>query len=151
MITYHKEKLSDIIEEMKPLVELHYDEVHAYKGKVALNPDWERYRVMDEQGYIHTTTCRDNGKLIGYCVFLISTNLHYQDHKYAINDVLYLDREHRGGTVAFTMLSYAETLLKECGVSVMTMHMKVHVPFEKLMEALEFKQVEKVFGKFIGE
>jgi len=151
MITYHEERLTDVIDEMKPLVEKHYEEVHAYKDKVPLNPDWEKYKELDSLGMMHTTTVRDGGKLIGYCVFLVSKNLHYKDHVYAINDVLYLDESYRGTAVAFTLLALAERLLKDIGVSVMTIHMKTHVPFDGLMRALDFNKIEYLYGKYIGD
>ena len=151
LITYHEEKLIDIIDEMKPLVELHYEEVHAYKGKVALNPDWDRYKFLDSINLMHTTTIRDDGVLVGYCVFMVAPNLHYKDHVYAINDVLYVSTELRHTTAAGTLLSFAEKCLQDIGVSVVTMHMKTHVPFDGLMTKLGYKKVEYVYGKYIGE
>ena len=60
------ERLKSFVDEMKPLLLNHYDEVHLFKGKVEFNPDYDGYLAIDEAGMLHSVTVRLDGKLIGY-------------------------------------------------------------------------------------
>ena len=151
MSTYQVEKMGDVIEEMKPLFELHYKEIALNKDVIALNPDYDRYLALEELGMLHIVTVRDEGVLIAYYVSFVHANIHYRDHVFAANDILYVDEAYRGSTVAYRMISFAEKELKKLGVSVMTVHMKTDFPFERLCEKRGMKRSEYIYTKFIGE
>lgn len=151
MIGYNVETLAQCLEEMKPLLEEHYSEIAMYKDKIELNPDYDTYFALEENGHLHIVTVRDEGKLIGYYVSYIHKNMHYQDHLFAVNDVLFLHPDYRGGTVAYRMIRYAEEQLKALGVSVIMLHMKVAYPFEELCQALGMDKAEYVYTKFLGD
>lgn len=150
--TYQREYLDDVLEELEPLLQLHYEEVCFYKDKLELKPAYDLYRILESLGTIHIYTARtEEGELVGYAVSLIQKNLHYSDHGYAVNDVLYVAEDHRHTDLAPTLISNLEKEFKEMGVSVMTFHMKTYKTFEKLMDTLGFEKQEYLFGKFIKE
>lgn len=151
MITLQVEKLESCLEEMKPLLLEHYKEVHAFPDKIPFNPDYSKYEQLEQNDMLHIATVRDKGRLIGYCVSMLVTNLHYSDHVYAINDVVYLDKDYRGSNVAYDMIKFAESCYKALGVSVMTIHMKTKLPFVRLCEAIGMERLEYLYGKYIGE
>jgi len=47
-------------------------------------------------------------------------------------------------------LKFVEEKFKEMRVSVMTIHMKVDFPFEKLCEAFGMDKVEYLYTKYLG-
>lgn len=149
MITYQEEKYGDVIEELKPLFEAHYTEIALYQDKIALNPDYDTYDRLGDSLVIYTA--RDGEELIGYTIFFVKAHLHYKDHLYAMNDILYLDRKHRGGEVALELTSFSEAMLEDMGVSVVIMHMKSYAPFETLMQVQGFEKVEYLYSKYIGK
>lgn len=149
MITYQEEKLKDVLEEMKPLFENHYKEIALYQDKIKLNPDYDKYLVMQDS--LVVVTAKDEEVIIGYAIYFISHHLHYKDHMYACNDILFLDEKYRGGIVALDLTNKAEDVLCDKGVSVITMHMKSYAPFETLMEVQGFEKVEYLYSKYIGE
>ena len=151
MITYQEEKLSDILPEMKPLLEEHWEEVAWYKDTIKLNPDYDMYLMMEERGRVHVSTARDDGKLVGYTVNFVAPNPHYSDHVYAVNDIIFLLPEYRHGFTAKGMIDYSEQKLEEMGVSVMTFHMKLANPFTTLLESCGFDCQELLFSKKLGE
>ena len=144
------ERLSSFINELKPLLEKHYKEVHVYRKVVDFNPDYETYLSLDEAGVLHCVTARVDGKLVGYFISTVSASLHYMDHKYAVNDVVYIDKGLRGSNLAYDMISFAENEYKKMGVSVYTLHIKTAIPCEKLMNSLELKKIESIYSKYIG-
>lgn len=151
MIGYNVETVDQCIEELKPLLEAHYEEIAMYKDKIKLNPDYNTYYQLEAHGNLHIVTVRDEGVLIGYYISYIHPNPHYRDHLFAVNDVLFVHPDYRGGTTAYRMIRYAQEKLKELGVSVMMLHMKVAFPFESLCEALGMDKAEYVYSKYLGD
>lgn len=150
MIEYKVETLDTCLEEMKPLLHKHYLEVALYQDKIEFNPDYDKYYTMEEMGMLHIVTVRDDGNLIGYFISMINENIHYSDHTYALNDVLYVDEDYRNSGVGQTMFDYAEAQLENLGVSVIIIHMKTEKPFDSLCENLDYDYAERIYTKYIG-
>jgi hypothetical protein len=72
------------------LLEQHWEEIALNKGAIKLNPDWDTYFDLEDKGNLKIFTAREDGKLVGYFVVLCRHHLHYKDHLFAFNDVLYL-------------------------------------------------------------
>lgn len=151
MIVYSVEKLSECLEEIKPLLEHHYEEVAMYKDKIKLEPDYDKYLSMADDGLLHVVTARDEGKLIGYFVSFLLPHIHYSSTVYAVNDILFIDKEYRNAKVGLGLFSYAEEQLKAEGASVIVIHMKTSVPFDSLCEGLGYDYAERNYSKYIGD
>lgn len=151
MITYQEEELKDCLDEMKPLLEDHWKEIALNKEKVKLNPDYDKYLEADEKGLLHVLTARDNDKLIGYFISFVQMHIHYKDHLFAVNDILFIDKNYRKGSTGYKMFKKAEESLKEIGVDVLVIHSKVNNDFKPIMDKLNFERVEYIYSKFIGE
>lgn len=150
-VTFQIETLDECLEEMKPFLKLHWEEVALYKDKILLNPDYNKYYELEKIGILRISTARDEGKLVGYFISMIQPHIHYQDHLYAVNDILYLDESYRGADVAIGLFQFAEEDLKDLGVSVLIIAMKTAKPFDALCEALDYTNVERVYSKYIRE
>lgn len=150
-ITYKREYLIDCLEEIKPILEDHYYEVAMYQDKIDLNPDYEKYTKLEELGMLHLVCARDGDKLIGYFISVISPNMHYSDHLYAVNDILFLKSEYRNALVGQKMFQKAEELLKGEGVSVIAIHMKTALPFDSLCKGMGYDYAERNYTKYIGD
>lgn len=151
MITYHKEKLCDIKEEIAPLLVEHYKEIAMYKDKVQLAPDWEKYDMMDKADILKIVTVRDNGELVGYYLSMVIPNPHYSRDLFAVNDIVLIKPEYRNAKVGVGLFQYVEAWMKDLGVSVMTVHMKTFLPFDKLCEGLGWDYAERLYTKCIKE
>ena len=151
MITYQVEKWSDIVMELSEIFDANWEETGHYQDKLNLNPDYDKYAILDENGLLHVVTTRDGEKLVGYFISLVTTHLHYKDTLHAMNDMLYLIKDYRKGRIAINMFKYAEKDLQERGVKVLTLSMKTMQPFDSLCESLGYSNIERVYGKYIGE
>ena len=78
MIKFGVERYSQVNEDIKELIKLHYDEIAVNKEDIPLDPDWDRYKLLDDKGLIMIITARDEGRLVGYSIFFISNHLHYK-------------------------------------------------------------------------
>lgn len=150
-ITYQKERLKDIKEELIPLLEEHYREIAAYQDKIKLSPQWETYHTLDEGGFLKISTVRDNGKLVGYYINIVTPSLHYSEDIYATNDIVLIKPKYRNASVGSGLFKFTESWMKELGVSVMSVHMKVKQPFDDLCLKLGWDYTERLYTKCIKE
>jgi len=150
MISYQQEFYDSVSEDIKPLIEQHWEEIALNKDKIKLNPDWEAYQSLEDQGKLKIFTVREDSELVGYFIVVVGTHIHYKDHLFASNDIIYLSPKHRKTGTGIKLIEFAEKCLAEDGVSVLTINTKVHRPFDKLMDFLKFNKVERVYSKYIG-
>lgn len=145
------ERLVFVKKEMQSLLELHWELIALNKESIKLNPNWAEYVRLDEAGILKLYTARQDGKLVGYFAVTVNTSLHYQDHKFATNDVIFIHPDYRNGSAGYKLIKYAEDQLIQMDVSLMIMNTKIHQPFDKLLERMGFKQIERIYSKYIGK
>lgn len=148
-ITYQQEFLDTVEKDIKPLLQDHWEEVAVNKSVIKMNPDWEAYHNLEDNGALRIFTARSDDTLIGYFVVLIRSHIHYKDHIFAANDVLFLKQEHRKGLTGAKLMKFAEKCLKDDGVSVLVVNTKRHKPFDGLLEWLGYSHVENVYSKYL--
>ena len=150
-ITYQQESLATCKEDAQHLLEQHWEEIALNKEYIKLNPDWDAYYDLEDVGALKIFTARDDNKLIGYFVVLCRKHLHYVDHVFAFNDILYLRVDYRKGLTGAKLMKFAEKCLKEDGVSVMVVNTKRHKPFDSLLEWLGYKHAENIYTKLLRD
>ena len=151
MITIQDESLLSVKEDIKPLLEEHWRLVALNQGAIKLNPNWKEYAKLYTAGILKIFTARDDGELVGYFVLLVNKSIHYQDHFFATNDVVFVLPDSRAGATGYKLIKFAEDYCKASGVSLMMVNTKVHIPFDKLMIGMGFDLIERVYSKFLGK
>lgn len=148
-ITYQVERWNDVVCELYPFAELHWNEIALDHNTVPLCMDWARYYKMDNDNSLHTVTVRDNGIVIGYHVSVISGHLHYSSTLHAMVDLYYILPAYRKGRIGIKLFKYTEDSLKAIGVHKIITGTKVHKDNSKLFEYLGYKNTEIIFTKLI--
>lgn len=148
---YQQEFIDNVYEDCQHLIEQHWEEIALNKDKIKLNPNWDAYKKLEGIGAFRIFTARDEGKLVGYFAVFVEPNLHYQDHLFARNDVIFLQKEYRKGFCGARLIKFAEKCLKEDGVSVLMINTKVHKDFSPVLERMGFNKTEIIHTKYIGE
>lgn len=146
---YQQEFLEQVEKDILVLIDLHYKEIALNQSKVKLNPDWALYADLEAEGKLKIFTARDAGVLVGYFVVVVGVNMHYKDHLFACNDIIYLHKDYRRGFAGVKLIKFAKACLTEDGVSVLTINTKVHQPFDKLLERLGFNLIERVYSSYL--
>lgn len=151
MIEFSEESLEVFIEESLEHFTAQWLETEMYQDKLVLDPNWDMYYAMESKGMLASFTARDEGNLIGYAVYFLSPHQHHKEHLTADSDIVYLEPSYRGTGIAFDLYSYAESKLKEKGVSVIMLRMKDRIPFEPLANKLGYSKEEIAYAKWIGD
>jgi|TARA_R110000744_G_scaffold239681_1_gene357071 GNAT superfamily N-acetyltransferase len=151
MIKIAYECLANVKEDIKPLIEKHWEMVALNQGTIKLNPNWKEYARLDANGVLRAFTARKDGQLVGYCVLTVSQSIHYSDHVFANNDVTFVLPEHREGATGYKLLKFAEDHCKDNGISLLNINTKVHIPFDNLLIGMGFDLIERIYSKFLGK
>ncbi len=146
-VVYAEETLNQAKADAIPLLIRHYEEIALNKDIIKFNPNWDMYEKYESIGALKIYTAREDGIMIGYFVVSVAPNLHYQDHIFAQNDIIYIAPEHRKGFTGWKLIKFAEEKLKEYGASILMINVKRHKPFDKLLDRLGFENIENVFSK----
>jgi GNAT superfamily N-acetyltransferase len=145
------ENLSQVKEDILPLLDDHWEEVAVNKDTIEMNPCWDTYASMEEAGKLGIFTARLDGNLIGYFVIIASESPHYKGHIFGVNDVIYLKPEYRGTHLGSKLITFVEKAIEDVGVSVLVINTKTHVPFDKTLNRLGFTHIENVYSKKLGK
>lgn len=148
-ITYQQEFLVTTEKDARPLLEKHWQEIAVNKEHIKLNPDWEAYADLEASGNLKIFTARDGSTLVGYFVVFVRNHIHYKDHLFAHNDILFLSEPYRKGFTGIKLIKFAEECLKADGVSVLTINTKTHKPFDGVLQRLGFNHVENIYSKLL--
>lgn len=149
MITFQTEPWSDFEEEGAALCVRHWEEIALNKDAIKLDPDWQRYRRIDAEGLLSVTTAREEGKLVGYQVYIVTPHLHYKSSLTALSDVLYLAPEHRQGTTGIRLMKAAEEALVKRGVQKVVQNVKLKNDWGLILERMGYSPIERIYAKML--
>lgn len=143
-IVFAVEPLEKVQEQIFPLLQMHYKEISAFQD-IPLDPDWDRYKKMEELGILVIFTAREEGELIGYNVFFVNTNGHYKGSLQANQDVVFINPKKRGFGKLF--LNWCDEQLKTLGVQVCYHHIKAKHNFGAMLESLGYELVDLIYAR----
>lgn len=150
MLTAQVEDFVPFLEEVKPLLQGHWEELALNKDKVPLDPQYEQYLKYDAEGKILVVTLRDAGALVGYFVGLIAPGFHYKTCLTYTMDIFYVKPDARGNKGGQIMVTFLENELKRRGVQRTLMGTKCHKDAGWLFEKLGYEKVEVYYSKWLG-
>lgn len=140
------ENLARVRREIEPLIKQHYDDIALNKDIIKLNPDWEGYARLDNINALRVYTARKDDELVGYFVVIVSKSLHYRDHLFANNDIIFLAKSARKGLTGVKLIKYAIESLAAEGITKLHVNTKAHQPFDAILERLNFEEIERVYS-----
>ena len=149
MIRIYEVKTSEVAPTLQALYKLHWEEVANYKDKVFLEVDFELINSLDDKGRLISIVAEEDGDIIGYAMFIISTHLHYKSLVTAANDVLFLREDKRKSGVGLKLINESLRIVKEKGATKVTFHIKPNHDFSPLLKRMGFLHEELIYGKLL--
>ena len=151
MLTAAPESFPAFLEEVKPLLPAHYEELALDKDRVPLSPQYDEYLRRDAQGMVLCIALRDTGKLVGYFIGFIAPGLHYSTCLTLHLDIFWIHPDHRGQKGGFTLFKAMEAEAKRRGVQRLFVGSKTHLPADYLFEKLGYRKVESVYSVMLED
>lgn len=156
--TYAVETFEAVWPEMKPLWDLHWQEVALDHGNVKLDPDIQGYLALENLGMLHVVCMRKQGRLVGYHISFVKPHLHYASTLHSFADVFFVKPEFRVGFAGIRMLKEVERTLAQRGVKKMMTGTKLHdspvtgksLDMSRIFRRLGWRETEHIFTKCIG-
>lgn len=151
MITAQIESFTEQLDELKPLLPLHYEELALNKDTVPLDPQFDIYMARERAGELLFVTLRDAGELVGYFIGFIAPGLHYRTCLTCTMDIFYVRQDKRGAGAGQILFAMVEQELKRRGVQRWFVGSKLHKDSSFLFEKLGFQKVEVYYSKMLGD
>ena len=144
---YQQEFYHQVKEELPKLISMHWEEIALNQDVIKLDPDWEAYEKMEQDGKLRIFTSREDGYLVGYFIVILNRSLHYKEHIHAMNDIIFLHPKHRKGFMGIKLIKFAEKCLKDDGISFLIINSKIHKQFDAILNRMGYSHIENVFTK----
>ena len=146
-ITYQQEPLCKVVSEINELLSLDWEEVGRFGDLYPLEPDWELYQVIEDNGSLRVFTARDDKILVGYFTVVSSPSLHSKGKLIASNDVIFLHPNYRKGFVGVKLFKFAEKCIKEDGFQQLQVSYTERFDISPILSMLGYTKVETKFEK----
>ncbi len=149
MIILEQEILTEpLSQEMLAIYQDYYARSKGREGVPPLDFRWEVFYQLQDLGLFRVYTARENGKLLGVAMYVVTEHLHYKGYMVADCDGLSVHLDARGRGIGRQLVDFAADELKEQGVNVMAHRARMVYDETPLFEKLpEFQMVEKVYTR----
>lgn len=104
---------------------MHYQEIAWDQDICPLEPDWDTYYALAENGILHVLGAFYNGHLAGYCFNRVGTHDHYVGTRFAHTEMFWLHPRFRKGWQPVKMFLENRRGLKERGAVIATISLKL--------------------------
>ena len=151
MLTLQVESFTELLDELKPLLPLHWEELALNKDKVPLDPQFDVYIRREAAGEVMTITARQDGRLAGYFIGFVAPGLHYKTCLTLIMDIFFIHPDSRNGFAGIKLFKAVEAEARRRGVQRIIVGSKIHADASILFERLSYSPVETYFAKWIGD
>ena len=149
-MVFARERMEDVVSEMKLRHQAHWNETEAHRHGLALNPDYEIFIRYERAGRYVLFTLRNDGRLQGNCALYLDKSTHTQT-LIATEDTLYLLPEARKRRAARQFIKYCETALKSLGVKEINVSVKTVNKAGRFFRMLGYRHVENGLSKILED
>lgn len=144
--TFAQEPIAEVLHEIKPLLWAHFKELSFYPD-IPLEPAWDRYAKAEAAEALRIYTARHRGQLVGYAIFTVDFAAHYRSSLQALQDILWVAKEHRG-RYGLGLVRFAEQQLRDEGVQVIRHHVKAaHPALGELLTRMGYRVEDYLMSK----
>lgn len=146
MITFQKESFTKFISDGKELFFVHNQEVVEQVEGIPLDVNYKAYFKMEALDKLEVHTVRDDGKLIGYSLWMLYYHPHYKTSLTANSTLIYIMPSYRKGLLGYKLIKWSIDRIKDRGVQRILIGVKPDHDFSKILERLGASFFEKIYS-----
>lgn len=137
-LTFGWERARHVFDEpnIHDLLKAHWREVGCDHAGCPLDPDFDRFVELDDQGLYRIWAARDGATFVGYAGWFVQPHLHFRRTLHATCDLVMLSPEYRG--YGIEMLRQAFQALRALGVQRCIMESTDALPLSPVLTRLGF-------------
>lgn len=145
MITFQKENIRTALNDIMKFLPFHHKEV---KDELGLDPNFEHYLQLEENGMIVVFTIRgEENLLFGYQVFVVSKHLHDRASLQAYQDILYVTPSLRGRGFGERFILWCDSQLADIGVELVIQEVRPAKDFSSTLIRAGYKHHGVLYAK----
>lgn len=145
------ERFDNVLQELKPLHEMHWLETEKHRHGLVLKPAYEAMSADDRYGNLLQFTVRRAGDLVGNLRMYVHESRH-TDNRIASEDTLHVHPEHRDGMLGLKLVRYAESCMSKLPrVAEIECNSKTLNKADVLMRRLAYSPVGIMFHKYLKD
>lgn len=146
---FSRESFATLSEDSLEFLNEEYAETGQFQDEVPLDIDWDALFEYDRRGQLACFSLRlEDGTLIGYAMFILSTTLHAKSTLHAMTDVIYVRPKYRKGLVGVKFIHFCEAQVKAMGAKIIHMIMKAD-PSYRFLERSGYRIFEVTYMKVL--
>lgn len=149
-VTFQVERMSDLVDEIKPLHVAHWNETEKHRHGQSLSADYAAFVASERAGQYVLFTTRKDGLLIGNCACYLHRSTHTQ-RLVATEDTLFVLKAHRSGRMGIEFFKYCERVLTEIGASEVRLKVSTTNAVDKMLQRQGYEFTAHELSKQLGE
>jgi predicted GNAT superfamily acetyltransferase len=135
---------------VQALFERHYEEVALHKDVMQLDPSWDHYYALEEQGMLLVLGVFVDQVLVGYSVNFFDGHLHHQQSQVCYNDLLFVDPSHRRGRLGLRLVHATEDAARQRGACLILWQAKPHTALDTLLLRQGYGVQDIIYSKALN-
>lgn len=147
-LTYQQENWNDCKEDMRPIWQIHWDEL-GQQGGLTFGVAEDNYERLAHNRALIVTTARFNGELVGYHYAILTHSLHSKNCLIAVVDVCYLHPDHRKGDNGLKLMRCAEGAIREAGAQKLFFSYKPSRDLSPILQRMGYGLEEVTYSKVL--
>jgi GNAT superfamily N-acetyltransferase len=151
MLSFRTEDFVEKVPMLQDMFKDHWDELAKNKQLMVLKPFMEAYENMEAAGKLLSIFVYDDSEIVGYSINIITPHLHYADVIMGANDIFFLSKDYRKGTLGLRLIKKTEEEMTLRGVNLVMWHAKENSEFSKILALKKYNVQEIMYSKVLKE
>lgn len=139
--------IADMQQSADALLLSHWQEIGQDRHRRILSPDWDRYYEAEEKGFMLSLGAWVADDLAGYSLNFIAPNMHYSEVLSCQNDLLFVDEQHRRGSIGGRLIRATERAARQRGAHEMIWHAKPDTVLNAGLPKLGYSVLDVLYCK----
>lgn len=141
----HLVSIREYLDQIMPLIKSHFNEI-SYHTEFELDVNKEFYFKTEDSGSLKLFIVKFKDSIIGYASYFVARHNHCKIIQ-AHQDAIYIRPDFRKIGLGYKLMSFADDVFKSMGVSVVFQAMSSKYDFEKTLNNLDYKLVDKLYAR----